>query len=139
MYNPMNIILNKDECKDSLILRTQVMEDLNIITDEKWYINFNDIYYTKEHIVRRLKIGCGKDINKDTWLIWANKIKQMKYNNKFIVEFDELEQRISDKRLGMLMMTDPNRWLSINYKEYLKTNNTFIVRIKWKHYNKSIH
>jgi hypothetical protein len=133
MYNPMNIILNKDECEASLILKDQVMKDLNVITNEKWYISYNDIYYTKENIVRRLKIGCGKDINKDTWLTWANKIKQMKYNDKFIVEFDELEQRISDKRLGMLMMTDPNRWLSINYEEYLKSNDTFIVRIRWKH------
>jgi hypothetical protein len=133
MYNPMNIILNKDECNVSLILKDQVMKDLNVITDEKWYINYNDIYYTKEHIVRRLKIRCGKIINKDTWLTWANKIKQMKYNNDFIVEFDELEQRISDERLGQLMINDPEQWIKFNYIESLKTNDTFIVRIKWKH------
>jgi len=133
MYNPMNIVLNKDECKDSLTLRTQVIKDLNVITDEKWYISFNDIYYTKEHIVRRLKIGCGKDINKDTWLIWANKIKQMKYDDKFIVEFDELNQRISDKRLGQLIINDPEQWIKFNYIESLKSNDTFIVRIRWKH------
>jgi hypothetical protein len=133
MYNPMNIILNKDECNVSLILKDQVMKDLNVITDEKWYINYNDIYYTKEHIVRRLKIRCGKIINKDTWLTWANKIKQMKYNNDFIVEFDELEQRISDERLGQLMINDPEQWIIFNYIESLKTNDTFIVRIKWKH------
>jgi len=133
MYNPMNIILNEDDCKDSLILRDQVMKDLNNITDKKWYINFNDIYYTKEHIVRRLKIECGKRINKDTWLIWANKIKQMKYDDKFIVEFDELNQRISDKRLGQLMINDPEQWIKFNYIESLKSNDTFIVRIRWKY------
>jgi hypothetical protein len=133
MYNPMNIILNKDECNVSLILKDQVMKDLNVITNEKWYINYNDIYYTKEHIIRRLKIECGKIINKDTWLIWADKIKQMNYSDDFIVEFDELEQRISDERLGQLMINDPEQWIKFNYIESLKTNGTFIIRIKWKH------
>jgi hypothetical protein len=133
MYNPMNIILNKDECKASLILRDQVIKDLKNITGERWYINYNDIYYTKERIVRRLKINCGKTINKDTWLIWANKIKQMKYDNKFIVEFDELDQRISNKRLGQLVISNPEYYVNFNYAEYLKSNATFIVRIKWKH------
>ena len=133
MYNPMNIILNKDECKASLILRDQVIKDLKNITGEQWYVSYNDIYYTKERIVRRLKIGCGKFINKDTWLIWANKIKQMKYDNKFIVEFDELDQRISNKRLGQLVISNPEYYVNFNYAEYLKSNDTFIVRIKWKH------
>jgi len=133
MYNPMNIILNKDECKASLILRDIVIKDLKNMTGGQWYISFNDIYYTKEHVVRRLKIGCGKIINKDTWLIWASKIKQMKYDNKFIVEFDELEQRISDKRLGQLVISNPEYYVNFNYAEYLKSNDTFIVRIKWKH------
>ena len=129
----MNIILNKDECKASLILRDQVIKDLKNITGEQWYVSYNDIYYTKERIVRRLKIGCGKFINKDTWLIWANKIKQMKYDNKFIVEFDELDQRISNKRLGQLVISNPEYYVNFNYAEYLKSNDTFIVRIKWKH------
>jgi hypothetical protein len=133
MYNPMNIILNKDECDTSLILKDQVIKDLNVITNEKWYINYNDIYYTKENIVRRLKINCDKRINKDTWLTWANIIKQMKYDDKFIVEFDELDQRISDERLGQLMINDPEQWIKFNYIESLKSNDTFIVRIKWKH------
>jgi hypothetical protein len=77
-----------DLFKESLLVRNKVVETLEFISNEKFYIGYNDLYGRKSEVVRRLKGGFGKWVKREEWIKWKNKLESISNYENFKIEFN---------------------------------------------------
>ena len=123
---------------ESLKVRNEVVNDLNKISNLKFYINYNDLYKVKNGEVRRLK-GCfGEWLLKSDWVEFKKELEKINYGDDFKIEFNCVNKLMS---VGGKKEVEYNResWVNDNmgsYEEFDDIFNSkdymFIIKIIYK-------